>query len=95
MVGPDFPVPASFRTPASGIPLVDHPEVFVGPTATVKSPVGSLAVTIAAPPVVATVPPQQLAVSIKEAYEALLGTCRSVGVAESNWVVKGLTAAQA
>lgn len=66
-------------------------------TATVTSLVGSLAVTIAAPLVIALVPPPAPAIpaAFTEAYEALFGSCHSVGVTEPKGVVQALRAAQA
>lgn len=97
LVGPAVPVSASSWALASTVSTVDHPVMFTGPTDTVISPLGSLAVTIAAPQVFAAVPPLPPAIptSATEAYEALLGTCQSVSVTGLKGVVEALTAAQA
>lgn len=97
VVGPAVFVPASSSGPASGILLVDHPELSVGSLATLTSPVGSFSVTIAAPQVLGPVPtqPPAIPVAITDAYEAHLRTCRSIRVAGPNGVMEALRVAQA
>lgn len=97
MLGPSVLVQASSWAPASNISTVEHPKVSTGPTATDTSPVGSLAVTIAAPQVVDPVLPPAPAIpaAVMEAFEALLGTCRSVGVTEPKILVEKFRAAKA
>lgn len=59
--------------------------------------VGSLAVTLAASQVIAPVPrlPSTIPAAATKAYEVILETCRSVGVAELKRMVQALRAAQA
>lgn len=91
------PLPASSWAPASNVSAVEHPEMSTGPTATGTSPAGSLAVTIAATEVIGPVPPLLPAIpaTVTEAYQALFGTRRSVGVAEPKRLLEALRAAQA
>lgn len=92
-----MPVPDSYWAPPSNVLAVEHNEVSTGLKATVTSPVGSLAVIIAARQVIAAVPPPPptIPTALMEAYEALLGTCRSVSVVEPKGLVEALRAAQA
>lgn len=56
MAPPAVPVPASPWSPATNILAAEHPEVSIGPAASVTSLISSLTVTIAAPAVIARAP---------------------------------------
>lgn len=89
LVGPAVLVPASSWAPASKLPAVEHAAVSTGPQTTPTSPTGSLAGTIAAPQVIASIPtpPSAIPAAATDAYETLPGTCRLVGVAQPKGVV--------